>query len=101
MDKLEEAKQAITNYKNSAECVRKSLGAIGIDTYQLHVDGDKLYKLSKEIGVEFKIEKRDCYQYPFEISAIIDDFKLYGLLTWEYVKKHKLSKKCPTCGSKV
>ncbi|MDD5064999.1 MAG: hypothetical protein PHQ35_09630 [Phycisphaerae bacterium] len=101
MDRLEEIKQTIIDYKNIVEKTQKLMSAIGHDTYQMQVKGESLYGLSKEIGMEFKIEKINSFEYPFEISMTIDGFKLFGMVTWEYAKSNNLVKECPMCDSKI
>ena len=101
MDRLEEIKQLIANYRIATEAVIKSLGALILSIHKIHVNEDMLYKLSKEIDIDFVLSKRNSFEYPFELSLEIDDFTLYSIITWEFVKKHKLSKKCPMCGGKA
>jgi hypothetical protein len=101
MDRIEEIKELVSNYRNVAEAAMKSFGAFVSSTHKIQVKDNMLCKLSKEIGIEITLSKRDSWEYPFELSLQIDDFTLYSLATWEFVKAHKLAKKCPTCGSKV
>ena len=101
MDKLEEIKQFIANYKEIVKYARKQLGAGYLTSDSFHADGVTIYKLSKELGIQAELKENNDYTYPFQISATIDGFKFFGLLTFNEVKKYKLTKKCPMCDKKV
>lgn len=100
MRTLEEVKKVISEHKKSQANTSKILGAY-TDKTRLQVQGEDLPKLSKEIGINFVVKKRPYSEYPFEISITIDGFKLFGVVTYEYAVKHKLTKKCPVCNKQV
>lgn len=100
MDKLEEIKRFIINYKAVVKFARTNFEGYLQDN-ELQADGVAIHKLSNEIGTQAVLAKNDNYTYPFKISVTIDGFRIFGLLSLEEAKKHKLTKKCPVCEKKV